>query len=190
MRAGQAQAWPDVPFHGDVLHPLLEGGRLLSYLKDRAEGATTAREELDRQMERAKRSCKGQKVSPAAFRTIYELEGLPDADPSKWQRESEVRRELRSAFSPIQLAVRGLADTVRASSLVENINSRLRPWVLLWKTPNQPHLHLLRFSFHHRRFMRSERAERVGRSPAEILTGQDQPHWLEQLGFQRFRRSA
>jgi hypothetical protein len=30
----------------------------------------------------------------------------------------------------------------------------------------------------------------VGKSPAELLSGQEHPHWLEMLGYQRFRRAA
>jgi hypothetical protein len=41
----------------------------------------------------------------------------------------------------------------------------------------------------HRTYARSERPGRVGRSPAELLTGRSHPHWLELLGFERFRRS-
>ena len=33
--------------------------------------------------------------------------------------------------------------------------------------------------------MRSRRAERVGKFPKELLTGQAHAHWLELLGFQR-----
>jgi hypothetical protein len=36
---------------------------------------------------------------------------------------------------------------------------------------------------------RSDRPEREGKSPAELLTGQAHPHWLEMLGFTRFRRN-
>ena len=35
--------------------------------------------------------------------------------------------------------------------------------------------------------MRSEHPERVGKSPVELTTGQPHPHWLELLGFERFR---
>jgi len=38
-------------------------------------------------------------------------------------------------------------------------------------------------------FARSKRPERVGKSPAELMTGKQHPHWLELLGFERFRRS-
>ncbi len=33
-------------------------------------------------------------------------------------------------------------------------------------------------------------AERVGQSPAELLTGQTHPHWLELLGYTRFHRNG
>jgi len=34
-------------------------------------------------------------------------------------------------------------------------------------------------------FTRSRRAERVGKTPRQLLTGQAHAHWLELLGFQR-----
>jgi hypothetical protein len=37
---------------------------------------------------------------------------------------------------------------------------------------------------------RSERGERVGKSPAELLSGVEHERWLEMLGYQRFRRAA
>jgi hypothetical protein len=33
------------------------------------------------------------------------------------------------------------------------------------------------------------RPERVGKSPAELLTGQTHPHWLEMLGYRLFSRN-
>jgi hypothetical protein len=30
----------------------------------------------------------------------------------------------------------------------------------------------------------------VGKSPAELLSGYEHSHWLEILGYQRFRRAA
>jgi hypothetical protein len=47
----------------------------------------------------------------------------------------------------------------------------------------------LRFFLNHRRFARSERPERVGNSPAELLTGTSHSHWLELLGHSRFSRN-
>jgi len=77
---------------------------------------------------------------------------------------------------------------VRASSLVENLNSRLRSYFFLRRQVGPDSLALLQFFLNHRRFLRSEHEQRVGKSPAELLTGQTHPHWLQMLGYQRFRR--
>ncbi|MBW8833376.1 MAG: hypothetical protein JF606_29185 [Burkholderiales bacterium] len=34
-------------------------------------------------------------------------------------------------------------------------------------------------------FMRSRRADRVGKTPKQLLTGQAHAHWLELLGFEQ-----
>ena len=79
--------------------------------------------------------------------------------------------------------------TVRASSVVENFNSRLRNYFFLRRQLGPDYLQLLQVFRNHRRFLRSEHPERVGKSPAELLTGAAQPHWLEQLGYTRFSRN-
>src|SRR5262249_59374602 len=73
--------------------------------------------------------------------------------------------------------------TVRASSVVENRNSRLRNYFFLRRQLGPDYLHLLQFCLNHRRFLRSEHPERVDHSPAELLTGQPHAHWLELLGL-------
>ena len=79
-----------------------------------------------------------------------------------------------------------LADrTVRASSIIENINSRLRNYFFLRRELGSGYLELLQFFLNHRRFLRSEHPERVDKSPAELLTGLPHPHWLEMLGYRR-----
>ncbi len=59
-------------------------------------------------------------------------------------------------------------------------------WFKFW----QGFLDLLRFYLNHHRFVRSEHPERKGKSPAELLSGEEHCHWMEMLGYQRFRRSA
>jgi hypothetical protein len=77
----------------------------------------------------------------------------------------------------------------RASSLVENLNSRLRSYFFLRRQIGPQYLDLLRFFLNHSPFSRSQHPDRVGKTPAELLTGQAHPHWLELLGFTRFQRS-
>ena len=81
------------------------------------------------------------------------------------------------------------SETVRASSLVENLNSRLRSYFFLRRHLGQDYLALLQFFLNHRRLARSDRHERAGKTPAELLTGQSHRHWLELLGYTRFRRA-
>jgi hypothetical protein len=67
--------------------------------------------------------------------------------------------------------------------MVENLNSRLRNYFFLRRSLGPDYLCLLQFFLNHRRFLRSEHPERVGKSPAELLTGESHPHWLDMLGF-------
>ena len=76
-----------------------------------------------------------------------------------------------------------MKHTPRSSSLVENLNSRLRNYFTLRRHLGTPYLDLLRFFLNHRRFVRSRRAERQGKSPRELMTGQGHPHWLTLLGL-------
>ena len=82
-----------------------------------------------------------------------------------------------------------LADVVRASSVIENLNSRLRSYFFLRRHLGEDYLALLQFFLNHRRFLRSEHPERAGKSPAELLTGKAHPHWLELLGYTRFTQN-
>jgi hypothetical protein len=79
--------------------------------------------------------------------------------------------------------------TVRASSLVENLNSRLRSYFFLRRHLGADYLALLQFFLNHRTLQRSDRPERVGKTPAELMTGQSHPRWLEMLGYTRFVRA-
>ena len=76
-----------------------------------------------------------------------------------------------------------MADTPRSSSPVETLNSRLRAYFTLRRHLGGSYLDLLRFFLNHRRFPRSRHAERQGKSPRELMTGQGHPHWLTLLGL-------
>jgi hypothetical protein len=108
----------------------------------------------------------------------------------RWQRDAVLRRQLGWRYHAVRVGVAHLVrGAVRASSVAENLNSRLRCYFFLRRELGPNYLTLLQFFLNHRRFERSEHAERVGKSPAELLTGQEHPHWLELLGYQRFKRA-
>ena len=73
----------------------------------------------------------------------------------------------RGKFHALFAAVsRAMADTPRSSSLLENLNSRLRTDFTLRRHLGGSYLDLLRFFLNHRRFMLSRHAERQGKKPA------------------------
>lgn len=129
-------------------------------------------------------------VAVETARDVLNVELLPPHDPSRWRREAALRSQLGSRHYWLRGAVAEVARrTVRASSLVENLNSRLRNYFFLRRHLGADYLALLQFFLNHRRFLRSERPERVGKSPAELLSGTPHPHWLEMLGHVRFSRN-
>jgi hypothetical protein len=123
--------------------------------------------------------------------SIYQLKGLPKTSVERWQKHDILRCRLGQKFYWIDSLVNEVLNKiVRANSLVENLNSRLRTYFTLRRELGNEYLHFLRFFLNHRRFMRSEYAERVRKSPTELLTGESHRHWLEMLGFQLFKKSG
>jgi hypothetical protein len=124
------------------------------------------------------------------LREVFNLNAFDLEDPARWPREIALRRQLGNRFFPLSEVLDELArQTVRASSIIENLNSRLRNYFFLRRHLGADYLALLQFFLNHRRFLRSERPERVGKSPAELLTGEVHPHWLEMLGYTRFSQN-
>ena len=289
LRAGQAEAWDNVPCNGDVFHAERELGKLAVYLANRAAGCTCAREKLEHKMERSRKKRQGKTLSkrlgfvrqaeavaisladdigvltdwvktdilslagpelatrrelfdfiidelrrreelcshrirpvrrmlerqrdnllafvgvlderfaelatrldvPLPFvHAVCELQGLDRNLPTYWQREGRLRKKLRQKFHAVEADVRKIfAQTPRASSIVENLNSRLRNYFFLRRHIGNGYLDLLRFFLNHRSYLRSDRSERVGKSPAELLNGKTHTHWLELLGFERFQQN-
>lgn len=74
--------------------------------------------------------------------------------------------------------------TPRCSSIIENFNSRLAPYIPKNKTITQKRLDLLRFYLNHALFIRSYHKHLVGKSPAEALTGVKHDVWFKMLGFE------
>jgi hypothetical protein len=116
----------------------------------------------------------GQELQIPAELARYVLKTLSrdERDPRRWAEEAAVQKQLRGRFYAVQLAVAALAEeTVRASSLVENLNSRLRSYFFLRRHLGSDYLVLSQFYLNHRRLERSDRSERVGKTPTELLTG-------------------
>ena len=123
-------------------------------------------------------------VAEPLVRAACVLHRLPSTFPAYWQGWSRLRAQVGSKFHALVAAVRqAMADTPRSSALVENLNSRLRSYFTLRRHLGGSYLDLLRFFLNHRCFLRSRHAERRGKSPRELMTGQGHPHWLTLLGL-------
>jgi hypothetical protein len=121
------------------------------------------------------------------IRKLVQAHNIDESSPLRWEHEAQVRSQLADSFYPVKKSLlQALADTKRSSSLIENLNSRLRNYFSLRKIIGSDYLELLRFFLNHRTFMRSEHPERVGKSPAELLSGKNHPHWIQMLGYTPF----
>jgi hypothetical protein len=129
-------------------------------------------------------------VAPEGLRRLLNARSRDERDLRRWAEEAAVRDQIGGRFHAACRAVDApAAGTVRASSLVEDLNSRLRTYFTSRRHLGPDYLDLLRFYLNHHVLERSERPERTGKTPAELLTGEAHPHWLELLGFARFSRS-
>lgn len=76
-----------------------------------------------------------------------------------------------------------LKKTKKASSLVENLNGRIRDYMNIKRIVPTRFFVLLKVYFNTKRYKRSRCVERIGKSPLELLTGKPQPEFLEALGY-------
>lgn len=129
-------------------------------------------------------------VPAAVVEEVRQVLSLAPSRLERWQRDKALWQHWGSRYGLLREAVAELlGQVVRASSVIENLNSRLRNYFFLRRHLGEDYLTLLQFFLNHRRFQRSEYPERQGKSPAELLTGQSHPHWLELLGYTPFSRN-
>ena len=125
-------------------------------------------------------------VARALVREVCILHRKSETSSAFWQGWNRLLTRIGRPFHDVYAAVsEALRSTPRSSSLVENLNSRLRVCLT-----NRRHLKggrtwlgLLQFVFNHRRFARSRRLERTGKSPRELMSGKSHDHWLTLLGL-------
>ena len=156
-------------------------GPVCTYLVNQRDAVLAFALQLDADLGAVAEDCQ---VSVGVVRAVLQAQQRDVQDSRRWPQEATLRQQLGGRFFGVSEAVAAVArSTVRASSVVENLNSRLRNYFFLRRHLGPDYLQLLQCFLNHRRFLRSEHPERVGRSPAELLTGQAHAHWLELLGL-------
>ena len=122
-------------------------------------------------------------TSEQLVRQVCLLHRLPSSSTSYWKRWNQLRSKLTDKFHlAFDAVASAMAHTPRCSSLVENLNSRLRTYFTLRRHLGSSYLALLQFFLNHRRSMRS-RVGRQDKSPRELMTGHQHPHWFTLLGL-------
>jgi hypothetical protein len=112
------------------------------------------------------------------------LQRKSDTSPAYWQDWCQLCTQMGAKCHAVFAAVlQALADTPRCSSMVENLNSWLRNYSTLRRQLGGEYLSLLQIFLNHRAFLRSRVAQREGKSPKQLMTGQAHPHWLTLLGL-------
>jgi hypothetical protein len=160
---------------------------LLTYLKNQRIDLFDFAAQLDRDFADLANAAQ---VTPELVRELFAVQALDLDNPQRWRRDAPLRQILGERYFSLSQTLESIRRrTVRASSVVENLNSRLRDYFFLRQTLGNDYLTLLQFFLNHRRFLRSKHPERVNKSPAELLTRQSHPHWLELLGYTRFSRN-
>lgn len=124
-------------------------------------------------------------------RSLINMSQFEEEDPRYWQMEEILWKRYGERCLEARLDIERVTEgIVTASSMVENLNSRLRNYFELRKILKEDYLELLRFFLNNRRYPRSRIPERKNKSPAEMLKGHELPTWLEQLGFPKHSRAA
>ncbi len=90
-----------------------------------------------------------------------------------YTRYTEVREEFE----------RILRSTRRASSMVENVNGRIRTYMNLKRIVQKKFFILMKVYFSTKKYRRSRILQRIGKSPIELLTGKEYPEFLVCIGF-------
>ena len=106
-------------------------------------------------------------------------------------QSSTLEGELGDQFDTIEdEVILAMESTERTSSMIENQHSRIRPYLNAFQNVSNKYLSLLRFYLNHTPFLRSVRSHRENKTPWEILSGNQHAHWIEMLGYTRFKRAA
>lgn len=144
--------------------------QILSFLQRLQEGFTTAASE------------KG--IPEESFHIMYQQKAFQSCSREYVQMEYSLGELLGNDYGMARREFNLiLGRTKRASSLVENLNSRIRVYMNLKRIVPEKYFTLLKVYLNTRKYHRSRIPERVGKSPLELLTGKKYPEFLEVLGY-------
>jgi len=123
-------------------------------------------------------------IPPGAFRAMYQQMSYSEQSWEYLEIEYTLWDMLKDNYATARaLFAQQLKIVKKASSLVENLNGRIRKYMDVKRAVPTGFFVLMKVYFNTRRYKRSRCKERIGKSPLELLTGKHQPEFLEALGF-------
>lgn len=123
-------------------------------------------------------------IPAEAFRLMYRRLSYSAGSPQECEIQCKLALMLKERYMEAVKEFQGLmSKTKKASSLVENLNGRIRVFIEVKRVIPTKFFVLLKVYFNTRRYKRSRCRERIGKSPLELLTGTPQPEFLEALGY-------
>lgn len=115
---------------------------------------------------------------------FWQQHGTSNNTNKYWILDSKLKSRLGNNYGRIKTKVTEILKTiVRCSSIVENINSQIRPYLFLKRVLKGKFLDLLQFYLNTRKYLNSRVKQRKGKSPLELLTGKDYGNWIDILGY-------
>ncbi len=118
------------------------------------------------------------------FEMMYRQKAFQTASDEYIRLEYRLGELLEDNYAMARREFNRIPDhTKRASSLVENLNSRIRVYMDLKRTVPGKYFTLMKVYFNTRKYHWSRIRGRVGKSPIELLTGKEYPDFLEVLGY-------
>ena len=167
--------------------------KVATYLYNRSQGLTLYLSSLKTRLDAVSEDVGGEAVVDAVVRfwqARLEVEqGGPFWDRRARQTEldqasqhlvEQVWPDVPRLNKAIQAVLPVLEERHRASSAIENLNSVLRPYLVVQKGVNQGFLDLFRFYWNTRK---RRWGRHKGTSAVEVLQGQEHEHWLTLLGY-------
>lgn len=123
-------------------------------------------------------------IPPEIFEMMYRQKAFQTCSDEYVRLEYRLGGLLGDDYITARQELNRILDhTKRASSLVENLNSRIRVYMNLKRIVPGRYFTLMKVYFNTRKYHRSRIRERIGKSPIELLTGKIYPDFLEVLGY-------
>jgi len=123
-------------------------------------------------------------VPKEVFQIMYQQLAFDKSTCQYKDKDNELAKMLGDRYYEIRYEFQKLLKkTKKASSLVENLNGRIRDYIDIKRIIPTSFFILLKVYFNTRCYKRSRCEERIGKSPLELFTGNSYPGFLEILGY-------